>query len=119
MAVNYDKIRKIISSSSTRGFKGMSLDAVEEINTEIHDASKKEAEIKLNRRFKTLEDVKRDSIRAANIAAKKIFTTKDSANPKNILEIYNAAYSTHDNVSNNSLNIANGFRPYDANRCYT
>lgn len=111
MAVNYDKIRKIISSSSTRGFKGMSLDAVEEINTEIHDASKKEAEIKLNRRFKTLEDVKRDSIRAANIAAKKIFTTKDSANPKNILEIYNAAYSTHDNVSNNSLNIANSSDP--------
>ena len=89
----------------------MSLDAVEEINTEIHDASKKEAEIKLNRRFKTLEDVKRDSIRAANIAAKKLFTTKDSANPKNILEIYNAAYSTHDNVSNNSLNIANGSDP--------
>ena len=111
MAVNYDKIRKIISSSSTRGFKGMSLDAVEEINTEIHDASKKEAEIKLNKRFKTLEDVKRDSIRAANIAAKKLFTTKDSANPKNILEIYNAAYSTHDNVSNNSLNIANGSDP--------
>src|SRR5574344_2745021 len=102
MAVNYDKIRKIISSSSARGFKGMSLDAVEEINTEIHDSSKTEAEIKLNRPFKTLEDVKNDSMRAANIAAKKIFTTKDSANPKSILEVYSAAYSTHDNVSNNS-----------------
>ena len=54
----------------------MSLDAVEEINTEIHDASKKEAEIKLNRRFKTLEDVKRDSIRVANIAAKSFLRQK-------------------------------------------
>lgn len=107
MPVNYTKIKRIIEKSKTTGFRGMSLDSVEEINTEIHDASKADAEIKLQRSFKSLKQVQEDSLKAANKAAITIFSAKDSAQPKNIKQIYDASFSTHDSVYNDRLNIGN------------
>ncbi len=107
MPVNYTKIKRIIEKSKTTGFRGMSLDSVEEINTEIHDASKADAEIKLERSFKSLKQVQEDSLKAANKAAITIFSAKDSAQPKNIKQIYDASFSTHDSVYNDRLNIGN------------
>ena len=107
MPVNYTKIKRIIEKSKTTGFRGMSLDSVEEINTEIHDASKADAEIKLERSFKSLKQVQEDSLKAANKAAITIFSAKNSAQPKNIKQIYDASFSTHDSVYNDRLNIGN------------
>lgn len=107
MPVNYTKIKRIIEKSKTTGFRGMSLDSVEEINTEIHDASKADAEIKLQRSFKSLKQVQEDSVKAASKAAITIFSAKDSAQPKNIKQIYDASFSTHDSVYNDRLNIGN------------
>jgi len=107
MPVNYTKIKRIIEKSKTTGFRGMSLDSVEEINTEIHDASKADAEIKLQRSFKSLKQVQEESVKAANKAAITIFASKDSAQPKSIKQIYDASFSTHDSVYNDRLNIGN------------
>lgn len=108
MPVNYTKIKRIIDKSKTTGFRGMSLDSVEEINTEIHDASKADAELKLERPFKSLKQVQEDSVKAASKAAITIFASKDSAQPKSIKQIYDASFSTHDSVYNDRLNINNG-----------
>lgn len=107
MPVNYTKIKRIIAKSKTTGFRGMSLDSVEEINTEIHDASKADAEIKLQRSFKSLKQVQEDSVKAASKAAITIFSAKNSAKPKNIKQIYDASFSTYDSVYNDRLNIGN------------
>lgn len=111
MPVDYTKIRDIVKKSQTRNFKGMSLDSVEEINTIIHDTSKADAQVKLNTQFKTLAEVQKDSVKAANKAAMKIFASRDSANPKSIKEIYDGSYAAYDTVSNDRLNINNGADP--------